>query len=620
MFEIALVNPPFASVRLPSLALTQLKAVLDARLSGLQSSEIVYLNHDFAQRIGVELYQHVGVDMEAPYNGFGDWLFRQAAFPGLEDNADIYFPRFFPHRTEANERLKADVARWRPELVRVMDELVVANRLHERDLVGISSMFSQNMASFTLARLIKERNPDVIVVMGGANCETPMGQEIVKNVASVDYVFAGTSLKSFPDFVEALANGDREAATRTKGVFARETCDESLLRGPSGDELPLDGVLALDYDGFIASLEGKFPEAGIEPILLFETSRGCWWGEKAHCTFCGLNGVNMGYRSMGAELARETIASLFRYADKVSRLQSVDNIMPKHYPAEVFAKLATPPHMTIFYEVKADLTDEDMAVLSKSGVREVQPGIEALATSTLKLMRKGTTAFQNVRFLKNCVRREIFPDWSILVGFPGEEASVYEKYVADVPKLVHLSPPSGVYPVRPDRFSPYHQYAEDYGLELRPADFYELVYPFEKGSIDNLAYFFRDYNFAAEYFEVMVQWFDRLRTEVEQWRAKWANGELPVLYRDGSVVVDTRTGQSREHQLDDAARDLLDSLTVPRRRKDIVADSGRADGAEALAELASLDLLFEEGEHVMSLVLPERPPRSKRDRGWSWAS
>ena len=24
--------------------------------------------------------------------------------------------------------------------------------------------------------------------------------------------------------------------------------------------------------------------------ILFESARGCWWGEKQHCTFCGLNG------------------------------------------------------------------------------------------------------------------------------------------------------------------------------------------------------------------------------------------------------------------------------------------------------------------------------------------
>lgn len=35
-------------------------------------------------------------------------------------------------------------------------------------------------------------------------------------------------------------------------------------------------------------------------MLLYEASLGCWWGEKHHCTFCGLNGTTMKFRAGGA--------------------------------------------------------------------------------------------------------------------------------------------------------------------------------------------------------------------------------------------------------------------------------------------------------------------------------
>ena len=38
--------------------------------------------------------------MEAPYNGFGDWFFRQAAFPDLQDNSETISTDIFPNRTE----------------------------------------------------------------------------------------------------------------------------------------------------------------------------------------------------------------------------------------------------------------------------------------------------------------------------------------------------------------------------------------------------------------------------------------------------------------------------------------------------------------------------------------
>ena len=48
------------------------------------------------------------------------------------------------------------------------------------DMVGFTSMFSQNVATLAMARRIKERNPGVVIVMGGANCESPMGRELVE--------------------------------------------------------------------------------------------------------------------------------------------------------------------------------------------------------------------------------------------------------------------------------------------------------------------------------------------------------------------------------------------------------------------------------------------------------
>jgi ribosomal peptide maturation radical SAM protein 1 len=627
-YTVALINAPFASLSLPSLALTQLKYVVDGAFPDQVATQVIYLNHDFARYMGPDLYQSIAVDMEAPYNGMGDWFFRQAAFPDLPDNADLYFQRYFPRRTKHTESLKETLREKRAGIDRTFDSLIDQHGLAERDLVGFTSMFSQNVACFALARRIKARNPDVVIVMGGANCESPMGQEIVKNVHAIDFVFSGNALKSLPDFIAAGLDGNLEKQQTLQGVFSKTNCLVGSGPGPIGEELPLDVPIPLDYDPFLASLESSFPETRIEPILLFETSRGCWWGQRAHCTFCGLNGVSMNYRAMQSELALDLIRSLFKYSSKVSRLQSVDNIMPKHYPKEVFAKLGTPSHMTIFYEVKADLTDEDMHLLADARVREVQPGIESLATSTLKLMKKGTSVFQNLRFLNVCLALDIFPCWSLLVGFPGEGAEVYEKYLADIPKLVHLPPPSGVYPVRPDRYSPYQVRAGEFGMDLHPADFYELVYPFKKESLQQLAYFFRDHNFEADYFTVMVEWFDRVRDTVEMWRSHW-NRDLhaspPRLYlRDtptAAVVFDSRSGEMIEHRISDGCRTLLAHLTKPRSRTDLVSELG-GEGIDVARELLYLDdrgLLFSEGDRVVSLVMAEKSSWDETPAGWSWA-
>jgi magnesium-protoporphyrin IX monomethyl ester (oxidative) cyclase len=224
----------------------------------------------------------------------------------------------------------------------------------------------------------------------------------------------------------------------------------------------------------------------------------------------------MAYRAIKSELAVRQFESLFQYSGTVNRIEAVDNILPKNYLKEVLPFLRTPSDMQIFYEVKADLSEEDIAILAKANVKVIQPGIESLATSTLKLMKKGTNAFQNVGLLKMCARHGVSPDWNLLVGFPGEGAEVYRRYLEIIPLLTHLEPPSGPHPVRFDRFSPYYNQAQSYGLDLHPMDFYSFIYPFDEPALRNFAYFFADRNLVADYFITMVEWISQLQAAVSQ--------------------------------------------------------------------------------------------------------
>src|SRR5678815_3638378 len=180
--------------------------------------------------------------------------------------------------------------------------------------------------------------------------------------------------------------------------------------------------------------------------------------------------------------------------------------MPTNYVKEVLPRLRLPSDATIFYEVKANIDEEVVAAMAAAGVRKIQPGIESLASSTLKLMKKGSTAFVNLRLLKACVKHKVRPQWNLLVGFPGEGADVYSKYVRDLPRLAHLCPPDGTFPVRFDRYSPYFVKAAEYQLDLRPLDYYRMTYPFDEGALSRLAYYFTDVNYGAPYIAVVVKW------------------------------------------------------------------------------------------------------------------
>jgi ribosomal peptide maturation radical SAM protein 1 len=625
MLNISLINMPFASLRLPSLGLTQLKAVLEKRFAEKISVRLHYINQDFGGYIGVNAYEFVANTGEAHNSGLGDWFFRQVAFPEVPDNADDYFRRYFPQHSEQNRMYRRLVEERRRGLEVFLDGLIDQYHLDQADILGFTSMFSQNVASFAMARKVKSRNPDVHIVIGGANCEAPMGAEIVKNVDYIDFAFSGPALKSFSEFVESHLNVVPERFHMIRGVLSKKNCTEpatqmistTLARDVTmGDEFDINNSIELDYDSFLKSFEKRFPRKELTPVVLFETSRGCWWGEKSHCTFCGLNGATMAYRAMSPQNAINQFKSLFKYASQSSIFQCVDNIMPKSYLKEVFPSLDPPNNVSIFYEVKADLNEEEFRTLSKAKVNIVQPGIESLATSTLKLMKKGTSAFQNILFLKNCLTYNIQPQWNLLVGFPGEGEEVYKKYIRDIPLLTHLPPPDGVFPVRFDRYSPYFTRAKEYGLDLRPVDYYKFIYPFSDASLSQLAYYFADQNFNASYLSTMVQWIEKVRAKFAVWEELWEKaksvGSRPGLYfkRNGAdtVVYDSRSGKAVEHILTDLGAQLLELLNKPKKKTDIffeLKDIPQLILENEIASHLEKGLIFEEGDRFLNLALPE---------------
>jgi ribosomal peptide maturation radical SAM protein 1 len=624
--NIKLVNMPFANIEKPAIGLTQLAARIRDVHGSKVSVDVNYLNHEFGKLIGPPAYKYIATHQSGLISGFGEWFFRQVAFPEQPDNREAYFQRFGPYfGPEGVQAFRTILQPLRARLPEILDSLIDRYGMDQADIVGFSSTFFQNVASMALAKRLRRIRPDQIIVMGGANCEGIMGAELIANATMIDYVFSGHSLVSFPEFVGRILAGDRAGCDHIDGVFSRENLQEptepdDARKGPAhlrrnstvanmGTELDINTEVALDYDDFFASFDRLLPSRELQPDILFETSRGCWWGERAHCTFCGLNGGSMAYRAMAPDRAVSLIQGLAeRYAHRTGSFECVDNILPREYVDGVFGKLRLPEHVSMFYEVKADLTEYQIAQLAAGGVRRIQPGIEALATSTLKLMRKGTTAFNNIRLLMHCKAHDVDPFWNLLVGFPGETAEVYAGYLEILPDLHHLPPPSGVFPVRFDRFSPYFTSADEYGLDLKPFDFYEFCYPFPERSLKRMAYYFQDTNYQAKYLDALAGSISNLREAIARWRAFWESGDAKRAPRlrllvtpEGYVVEDTRSGRPKRLSITAKEHDLLRETVNPAEEPQI-----RAKFGDALDSVRHHRLIFTERGRVMNLVdLPE---------------
>ena len=225
------------------------------------------------------------------------------------------------------------------------------------------------------------------------------------------------------------------------------------------DELPFP-----DYDDYFRTLRTVGAPASLGVHVLFETARGCWWGERAKCTFCGLNGQTMTFRAKSPGRALDEIRHLAtRY--NTGFLRAVDNIMAESYFVELLPRLAALAlNADIFYEITPNLRKAQVQALARARVTNVQAGVENLNSHILRLMRKGTTALKNVEFLRWCEAAGVYVDWNLLFGFPGETTEDYADALRTAELVTHLKPPSSIGRIRLDRFSDNFDRGEELGL------------------------------------------------------------------------------------------------------------------------------------------------------------
>lgn len=607
--KIVLINMPSASLEMPSLALTQLASVVKERLGDSVTVETVYLNLDFAHYVGGHQNYRKHFVEASFMTGVGDWFFRQSAFPEFADNSADYLHRFYFSENAETRFARELLIEKRDGLDDFLDRMIEKYNLGNADIVGFTTLFSQVVSSCAMAKRLKAHHPNIVTCMGGAACEGQAGQTIAAQIKTIDYVFSGPSLISFPTFVEHLMASRQIDCHRINGISSAQSTTDSYDFFTQGDERDINTNIELDYTSFLDAFEEAFPEREIQPILLFETSRGCYWAEKSVCTFCGLNGSQRQYRQMTPENAIRQIVSLYRWVPRCPAFVAVDTAMPKDFGSTVFSFLNVPDEMKMMYEVRTDLSSKDLATMCSNGVGALQPGVEALSTATLKLMHKGISAFTNIRFLKACSYLPLSLYWNLLIYSPGEEESTYERYLRKIPLLTHLAPPTGVYPIMFVRHSCYTESPETYGLDLYPHDFYGLTYPFNDANIRAIANHFVDRNSNAN---IIDGWLEKLNNVVRDWHTRWLGGDnkpqarLCLIEEGGSYhVYDSRSGAEIEHPVSKTAKLILNELEKPARTKELARALCSIPAEEVEREINLMleqGLLFEENGQYLSLV------------------
>jgi len=603
--RVALVNMPFSSSRFPSMQIGLLHSILADR--GIYATAH-YLNLEFAARVGWNLYEALSNDT---LYFIGDWMFASEAFREEAPDGKLFLQRF--GRQLSKNRLEWFWHQHKQGAREFLESCLMSVPWHQYDVVGFSSVFVQNAAALALARLLKERHPHLITVFGGANFEDEMGLEYVRALPWIDYAVLGEADETFPALLERLADG--EAVTAMPGV-AHAKNGKVDYGGPSPLPRDLDSLPVPNYDDYFATAARlRMPNALVANSiqLPFESARGCWWGEKQHCTFCGLNAMGMSYRSKSPpRILNEIDALSYRY--KTRYLGAVDNILDNRHIEGVFGVLAAQrKDYKFFYEVKANLRREQVRLLAAGGMRRIQPGIESLNTHILKLMRKGVTGIKNVRLLKWAAYYGIGIAWNLLLGFPGETREDYDQQLALIKQLSHLPPPLGAFRISLQRFSPNFTQATTMGFDnVRPVESYGYIYPKEIDT-QRIAYYF-EYNAKNTLPETA---YAPIRTEIARWQKQWRAKVKPSLtyaIKDGRLsILDARRPEApRAYKFDGLAARIYEFCGDTDRSLGNIREHLRDETTDENALKALLgrfvmhELMCEEDGTFLSLALPKQ--------------
>ena len=257
------------------------------------------------------------------------------------------------------------------------------------DIVALSAKTGgYTTTTLPYARLAKELNPDVIVIVGGPH--VTFDQSLIEDDA-IDIVIAGEADKAWTEVLRALAG--KKTVSHIKNVFTKENWYGAFKVMPLPERRThLDNRLEENYLDTLPYLDrkvvyDKVPHLAKFPMRSFMTSRGCPY----ECTYCFEPEFNDIYKGKGKPHQRyspeRVVAEL---KDMVKRyptqfIKFYDDIFWIHpkleqdpWLIEFAERYRKEIHLPFFLLTRCNiLTEDHLKLLKPAGLHSMTMSIEA---------------------------------------------------------------------------------------------------------------------------------------------------------------------------------------------------------------------------------------------------
>ena len=586
--QVALISMPFYLNKVPNLGISILKACLN-------NHNIACDNYYFDQRarslIDFPIYSFLCLV------NIGEWFFTSILFENFDNSS-------WSSCDVDTEKIIEKILKERDRAAEILENFYAETNWGQYQIIGFSTTFFQTTASLALAKKIKSSHPNVTIIFGGANCDGEMGLELHRQFPFIDLVVPGEGDLVLPQLAKRILNN--QSIADVGRVIYRDENGKSIQRSTTPISMvSLDNLPFPDFGDFF----NKYPLDTNEWFPV-EFSRGCWWGERKHCTFCGFNGTQMTFRAKSAD---RIFAELDFLSSEygITRFLVTDKVLKKSLFSELFPRIGSErPQWKLVLEARPNLSKEEVERLHKANVQGIGAGIESLITEHLKSLNKGHVGLQNVQLLKWCSEIGVNINWNWLYNIPYETPEEYARMKAVIPHLLHLMPPISCHPVKLSRFSPLFYQPEKFGIKnirLTPAD--KLIYPFPEDETSRLVHYF-DYDYMDG--RNLSEYIPDFKKIIEFWRENYSPGSLTSTNIGSKlIVIDTRPEKEKHrYEFENVQKTVLeycDRLHTFQSIRKHIEENGfnpsPAELQEILNKFIQDGLMLQEGHWYLSLIV-----------------
>lgn len=287
-------------------------------------------------------------------------------------------------------------------------------------IIGFSVQSTSKFSSLEIARRVKEKDRNKIIVFGGPLCfKNCYGIDILKDFQFLDFVCFGEAEEAFPHLLNIIEkNGNIESCPG----FSFRLKDGTIIDG--GDAQPaenLDEIRFADYSSFCLEKYAK-------KLLPISTSRGCI----NRCSFCS-EGSHWGkYRKRSAQNILDEIKQQLKKYPHIETFWFNDSLINGDINMlNEFCDLLISNNIKIKWGgqamIRKEMTKDFLRKMKLAGCNVISYGVENANIRILKLMRKAYTPELAEKVMRDTFEVGIDVIFNIIVGFPTETESEFKE-------------------------------------------------------------------------------------------------------------------------------------------------------------------------------------------------